>query len=148
MQSSATCAQVVRRKLRSKLEAAANEKVLASGRPLEPQIVSEPRWKSNQKLDPYKVRPGAFKMVLPPEEEAKLQLVRASPSAAQRFFLHMWHNAGSCAHLARELVLALVICGVSDLPEEEATQQLVRALPHPHTVTSSACVSGMACAGG
>ena len=69
----------MRRKQRSKLEAAANEKVLASGRPLEPQITSEPRWKTNQKLDPYKVRPGAYKMVLPPEEEAKLQLVRTLP---------------------------------------------------------------------
>ena len=91
MQRLSPFAQVMRRKERSKLEAAANEKVLASGRPLEPQIVSEPRWKSNQKLDPYKVRPGAYKMVLPPEEEAKLQLVRAPPevwlfpSAPQRF---------------------------------------------------------------
>ena len=107
--SLSTCAQVVRRKLRSKLEAAANEKVLASGRPLEPQIVSEPRWKSNQKLDPYKVRPGAYKMVLPPEEEAKLQLVRAPPevlltSLSTTALGDMWHNAGSCAHLAWELL--------------------------------------------
>ena len=106
MQSLSTCAQVVRRKLRSKLEAAANEKVLASGRPLEPQIVSEPRWKSNQKLDPYKVRPGAYKMVLPPEEEAKLQLVRAPPEVslnplsttalAWRCVAQCWHLCTPC----------------------------------------------------
>ncbi|KAK9822355.1 hypothetical protein WJX81_000239 [Elliptochloris bilobata] len=66
--------RVVRRRRREVLDAARNEKILASGLPLEPQIRSEPRALINRKLDPYKIRPGAYKMVLPPEEEKKLAL--------------------------------------------------------------------------
>lgn len=73
---------MLRRKRREVVEAVRNEKILASGRPLEPQMRTEPRTEVNRRIDPYKIRPGAYKMVLPPEEEAKLTLVRAQvPSA-------------------------------------------------------------------
>ena len=68
---------MVRRKRREVVEAVRNEKILASGRPLEPQMRTEPRTEVNARIDPYKIRPGAYKMVLPPEEESKLTLVRA-----------------------------------------------------------------------
>ena len=45
-------------------------------------------------------------------------------------------------------LLDSVILGMSDVLEEEPKLQLVRALPHPHTVTNSACGFFMACAGG
>ena len=72
-------AQTVRRLPRDVLDAREDEKVLASGRPLEPQINAEPRWR--KRVDPYRIRPGATKMVLPPDEEAKLQLVSARARA-------------------------------------------------------------------
>ena len=75
-------AQVLRRKPREVAEAARNEKILASGRPLEPQLRTESRTEVNKRIDPYKIRPGAYKMVLPPEEEAKLALVRAAALSA------------------------------------------------------------------
>ena len=71
--------QVLRRKRREVVEAVRNEKVLASGRPLEAQMRTEPRTAVNARIDPYKIRPGAMKMVLPQEEEAKLALVRPKP---------------------------------------------------------------------
>lgn len=61
---------------------AQREEILASGRPLEPQMRTEPRTEVNARIDPYKIRPGAMKMVLPPEEEAKLALVRAQGTSA------------------------------------------------------------------
>jgi len=72
-------AQTVRRLPHDVLDAREDEKVLASGRPLEPQINAEPRWR--KRVDPHRIRPGATKMVLPPEEEAKLQLVHARARA-------------------------------------------------------------------
>jgi len=72
-------AQTVRRLPHDVLDAREDEKVLASGRPLEPQINAEPRWR--KRVDPHRIRPGATKMVLPPEEEAKQQLVHARARA-------------------------------------------------------------------
>ena len=66
----------MRRKRRELVEALQNEKILASGRPLEPQLRTEPRTEVNRRINPYKIRSGAYKMVLPPDEEAKLMLVR------------------------------------------------------------------------
>ena len=90
---------MVRRKRREVVEAARNEKILASGRPLEPQMRTEPRTEVNARIDPYKIRSGAYKMVLPPEEEAKLTLVRAQ--VPKRMCVCQWGPAfpapGSCA---------------------------------------------------
>ena len=91
--------QVVRRKRRELVEAVQNEKIVASGRPLEPQLRTESRTEVNRRIDPYKIRAGAHKMVLPPEEEAKLALVRAETSGSCVCVrkTSRWTAAGRCA---------------------------------------------------
>lgn len=98
-----TAVQVVRRKRREVVEAVQNEKILASGRPLEPQLRTESRTEVNRRIDPYKIRPGAYKMVLPPEEEAKLTLVRAQVSSSCAYVREssVWTAAGRGASCMR-----------------------------------------------